>query len=442
MAVSTDASQKGAATSLISTLASSTDATQKGAASTIIGVLASSTSAAEKGAATAIITSLVISTGSTEKNAATSIIATLATSTDNTQQEAATNIGKLAAANTAVVAAITAMFNDVATNSVALANLKIAHQIIVKEIPPKAGEKGYKKTGSPAPIEDILTRFAIDIPDAHIEVIDVDQLPADVPTLPEGLVTHSMFTLTPENFQAEDAITNHVTFFVEKTWLDDNEIHPWSVQFNRYDADNGRWVPLLGKLIREDEEFIFYTVAPPRFSLWAITGAKEIPPVRFQASSLSISPAQATAGEEVVIEAFITNITAEPAEYNAVLWLDGEVHASDSVSIGRLSTAVVSFTTKLEEGTYAIRIDKLLGELTVGETVAPESTPVPTPAPAPDETPAPTPLPGATVVPEATPLPSPSSFDIPGGGLTRILIAGIIVAAIAAIGVAVVVSRK
>jgi|GEM_PF-1878626 PGF-pre-PGF domain-containing protein len=333
------------------------------------------------------------------------------------------------------------MFNEVATSSVALANLKIAHQIIVKENPPKPGEKGYQKTGSPAPIEDILTRFANEIPDAHIEVIDVDELPADIPTLPEGLVTLSMFTLTPENFETEDMITNHVTFFVEKTWLDENEIHPWSVQFNRYDPDNGRWVPLLGKLIREDEEFIFYTVAPPKFSLWAITGAKEVPPERFQASSLSISPAQAAAGEEVLVEAFITNITTEPAEYNAVLWLDGEVHASSSVSIGRLSTAVVSFTTSLEEGTYAIRIDKLLAELAVGPVAAPGPTPEPatdgTPAPT---LPAPTPLPGSTLVPEATP--SPSSFDIPVGGFTGVLIAGIIVGAVALLAVAVAISRN
>ena len=157
---------------------------------------------------------------------------------------------------------------------------------------PRPSENRAQPAGTTAPIAEILTRSSDPIPGARIVVSDVDGLPANVPTLPAGLVVNSLFTLTPENFQPEDMIANHLTFFVEKEWLAANELHPWSIQFNRYDEEKGRWVPLLGKLINENEERIFYTVSPPEFSLWAITGAKDVPPVRFQSISLSISPAQ------------------------------------------------------------------------------------------------------------------------------------------------------
>ena len=177
---------------------------------------------------------------------------------------------------------------------------------------------------------------------------------------------NSIFNLTPENFDQDDVITNHVTFFVEKAWLEENGVHQWSVQFNRWDAELAMWVPLLGKLDREDEERLFYTVAPPSFSLWAITGAAEVPPVRFTADNLQISPASAEAGQEIQIQLQVSNNTNVAAEYNAVLWLNGDVDTSQSVVIGANASEVVSFTTvQLVAGDYIVRVDKLLGDLTV-----------------------------------------------------------------------------
>jgi len=160
----------------------------------------------------------------------------------------------------------------------------------------------------------------------------------------------------------------------------------------------------------------------------------------FPIHQLEHQPRSTGEGQEITIEAFITNITTEPAEYNAVLWLNSQVQANASVTIGRLSTESVVFTTQLEEGNYSVRIDKLLGELNVGAAGS-SPIPSPTPIPAQEGTPAPTPLPGATLPPAATP--EPGAFDsIPVGGITAVLVAGIVVGALALLAVGVAISKS
>ena len=78
--------------------------------------------------------------------------------------------------------------------------------------------------------------------------------------------------LAPENFNQEDVLANHIAFFVTKGWLENNSIHPWSIQFNRFDEERRAWVPFPGKLVREDDQQIFYGVMPGgQFSPWAIS---------------------------------------------------------------------------------------------------------------------------------------------------------------------------
>ena len=355
---------------------------------------------------------LATSDRGTQQDAAASIIGDLAVSEDVIQQGAAASIGERAASDTQNAAAITAMFNGVADDPDALANLDLPQEVIIREIAPTPGEQGWQLTGSPAPIDQILTRFSSELPGAHIEVVDVDTLPSGVRELPGNLVVNSLFTLTPENFQTKDMVANHVTFFVEKAWLDDNGIHPWAIQFNRYDDEEDAWVPLLGKLVGEDNERIFYTVSPPAFSLWAITGATEVPSVRFRAIDLRISPELADAGQEVQIEVQVFNLTSEPAEYNAVLWLNGQVHTSQNVVIGSTATETVIYTVQLELGDYAVRVGKLSGSFTV-TPLGPLPTPVATPEPTPVATPEPAPVATPRPAPAATPEPAPAATPVP-----------------------------
>ena len=321
-------------------------------------------------------------------------------------------------------AEITALFNAVSENPAALANLELPHEALVGETPPTPGEGGWQVTGSPAPIERILTKFTREVPGAHIAIEKLNGFPSGVSLLPSDKVVNAILGLSLENFQPEDTVANHITFYVGKAWLKANRIHPWSVQFSRFDDEEGTWVPLRGKLVREDAELIFYTVSPPRFSLWAISGASKVPPIRFRADSLKISRLRADARQDVRIQLQVTNVTTQSRKYNAVLWLNGQVHASKSLTIDNNATETVIFDVRLDPGNYKVRVDKLSGDLTIGSPT-PEATPAPKPASTPPLVPTATPAPASTpatkptstpaLVPTATPaLPStPASGPTP-----------------------------
>ena len=390
LAASLEETQQQAATEIIESLAVSLEEDQRQAATDIVGSLATSPVESQQDAATSIVAALVVSLETSQQDAATSIILSLAAAQQaaatniissliggtEQEQDAAATIGERAAADVEGVTAITAVFNDVTEDPDALARLGLPHEVITRETAPTPGVQGWQATGSPAPIEQILTRFATEISGAHVEIEDVAELPAGVPALPEGLVVNAVLRLTAENFQSEDAVANHVTFFVAKSWLEANGIHPWSVQFNRFDEEDGVWVPNLGKLVREDQERIFYTSVIPGFSLWAITGTTEPPSARFRAENLSVSPTAADAGQDIQVTAQLTNLSSQSAEYTAVMWVDGQAFASVAVTIGATATETVTFTVQASPGVHTIRIDRLLGGVRVEVPTPPTELPV------------------------------------------------------------------
>jgi PGF-pre-PGF domain-containing protein len=236
--------------------------------------------------------------------------------------------------------------------------------------------------GSPAPISQILGKYARSIPNAHVKVEDVAGLPSGVPALPAGRVVSGYVRLTAENFTATDLLTSHITFFVEKSWLAANKIHPWSVQFNRYDEQRKTWTPVTGKWVREDTQRVYYTVTPPQLSLWAISGSTTVPPVAFRVDDLRISPAKVQAGQTVTIQTKVTNPGGQPAEHISTLWLNAQVYDSQAQAIPAGGTVTVSFTVQPSAGSYSVRIDRLLGSLTVEAAppvVAPPVVAVPGP---------------------------------------------------------------
>jgi PGF-pre-PGF domain-containing protein len=295
--------------------------------------------------------------------------AAIAASASVNAQATAAAVGASASANVnATTAALTA---GIAADPAALAALGAAMQVEawVAETAPAAGaspvEGTWQSVGSPAPISQILARYARTIANAHVVVADVTELPAGVPALPAGQVVSGYVRLTAENFKAEDLLTSHITFFVEKSWLAANKIHPWSVQFNRYDEQQKAWAPVIGKRVREDAQRVYYTVTPPRLSLWAISGSTAVPPVAFRVDDLSISPAKGQAGQAITIQTKVTNLGGQPAEYTGTLWLNTQVHASKAQAIPAGSTVAVSFTVQPPAGSYNVRIDRLLGSFTV-----------------------------------------------------------------------------
>ena len=231
--------------------------------------------------------------------------------------------------------------------------------------PDPTGEGVIQEVGSPSPIERILARFGAAIPDAHVVVEDLTELSPGVPQPPSDQIVSSYLTLTPQNFRNEDLFTAHTALFVEKSWLDANQVHQWSVQFSRFDEELGAWTPSIAKRVREDEERVFYSVVVPGFSLWAITGKNDAPIVQFRVDDLAITPAQAQEGEPVTIQVQLTDLTGEPAEHTVSLWINSLVNSSQSVPTSPGETVPVTFTARPNAGDYDARVDRLTGRFTV-----------------------------------------------------------------------------
>ena len=275
------------------------------------------------------------------------------------------------------------------------------------ETDPSTGEI-WVCVGSPAPIEKILAKFANVIQGARVVVADVLSLPAGIPSLPADRVINAYLSLTPENFTDDDMSAAHATVFVEKSWLDANQVHEWAIQFSRFDDEAGAWRPGTAKRVREDEQRVFYSVAIPGFSLWAISGGATVPPVQFRVDELVISPGRIKEGETVTVSVQVKNTSLEAGEYNAALYLNKLLSESRAVSVGPGETVPVSFTIQPKAGSYEVRVDRLIGSFDV-EAVPPTPTPVPATA---TPTPLPTPMPTETPEPTAT-LPAVAAAQTP-----------------------------
>jgi len=298
-----------------------------------------------------------------------------------------------------------------ANNSASLAALgsSLPADAFTREQPPAAGVGGWAQTGSPAPIDKILTKFSKVIPGAHINVEDVAGRPDGSPPLQSGQVVSAYLRLTP-NFNKEDLVANHVTFFVEKSWLKANNIHPWAVQFIRYNETDKTWTPFVGKWLKEDSARVYYSVTPQNFSVWAIAGSPQIPLPTFRVDNLKISPAQAQEGQSITIQFQVANLTDKAEDYNATLRLNNLVESSLVLRVPAKATVPGSFTVQPKAGLYSVLIDRQLGNFTVTSAPVPP-TPTPTPTAAP--TVAPTPVPTPTAAPTVRPTPIPTATPAP-----------------------------
>ena len=258
---------------------------------------------------------------------------------------------------------------------------------------------------SPAPITGILAKFAGLVPAARINVAELLDLPSGVPGLPAGRVVNSYLMLTPEGFANEDISAAAATLFVERSWLDANQVHEWSVRFSRFDDEKGDWRPVTATRqqsgLQEGVPGVFYSVAVPGFSLWAISGSTGVPLPQFRVEEFTITPGQVREGESVTISVRVRNASAEAADYNAALHLNDILSETKKVSLVPGQRARVSFTIQPRAGAYTVRIDQHIGDLNV-QTAPATATPTPTATPIAPPTATPIAPPTATPRPPAT----------------------------------------
>ena len=152
---------------------------------------------------------------------------------------------------------------------------------------------------------------------------------------------------------------------VENSWMRANQIHKWSVQFNKFDQDLGEWVPSPSKRIREDQDRVFFAVVVPGFSTLAISGSQSLVEARFHVSDLEVIPESPRAGEEFAVSSQVTNMTSQTAVYTAKLWLNGFVEDAENIVVAPGASVPLSFTVRKAEGDYTVRVERLIDEFTV-----------------------------------------------------------------------------
>ena len=288
-----------------------------------------------------------------------------------------------------------------------LNSVQVSPELAVYEVP-ETGERIWVKiVGSPAPIDAILAQFSQNTPGLRVNVEDIPALPDGVPALPAGQVVNEFFRVDLENAGSADVVMAHLTLYVEKTWLEANNVHKWSIQINRYNETTGQWEVFAARPLREDAQRVYYTVGLPGFSLFALSGSTTIPAVIFEVSDLSITPDRVTIGDQATIQFTVTNLSTGEADYKARLWLNETQVAIQDVTVSAGGSSLVLFNVTLAEGTYDVRVDRSTDTLVVGQPV-----PTPTPTPPPTATPTVRPTPTPTATPTATP-PTPTPTSAP-----------------------------
>jgi len=100
-----------------------------------------------------------------------------------------------------------------------------------------------------------------------------------------------------------------------------------------------------------------------------IESAAPVEPANLSVSSVSISPPQVKPGEEVTISINVANSGGETGSYNAILYINGAVEASQSVSVAPGMTKNVTFTvSKSDAGVYDVLIAGQSGQFEVVST--------------------------------------------------------------------------
>ena len=283
--------------------------------------------------------------------------------------------------------------------------------------------------GTPMPVDKLLikTKKALKDVGTTIEIFE-ERPPGVFVDISAEKIVRAYITITLENATPEDVELGHMTFMVEKEWLEQNSIHKWSVALNRYASELNKWISLPTRRVKEDDTYLYYTASITHFSVFAITGSQTLPSMEFQVSKLAISPAKVEPGEAVTISADVTNIADRAGTYVATLWINGTVEAGKYISLEADKSQTVSFTvTRAAEGSYEVRFDRLFGSFSVTKPVPAPKPPVPAPKPpAPPAPPAPAPAPAPTppVAPPAPPV-TPINWWLIGG----IIGAAIVIAA-------------
>ena len=253
--------------------------------------------------------------------------------------------------------------------------------------------------------------------------------PFEMPSFPANQSAHKLFRLTVGSGADSGFASGYITFSVDKSWMDENDIHPWSVFFNRYNVEFGYWEFASAQYVGEDESTIQYRQLVPDFSTWAITGRSAAPQPEFKVEDLTVTSSPG-AGVPTEFTVQVTNLTAGPLTPLLGIYVDSVPARTHRVLLEPNEQKAVTLSVRLNEGSYAIRVDRLTASVSVGQ--APPPTPTPLPSEETDE----------EASEQADNGGGTAAADDGGGGVSMGLIAVVVVVVVLIVVIAVVVLKR
>ena len=200
--------------------------------------------------------------------------------------------------------------------------------------------------------------------------------PFEMPAFPSEHSPHKLFRLTVGSGADSGFAAGYMTFSVDKSWMDQNDIHPWSVLLNRLNVDSGFWEFAPAQYVGEDGNTLQYRQLVPDFSTWGITGRSVAPQAEFKVDDLSVADSPG-AGEPTEITVQITNLTSGPLTPLLGVYVDSVPASTHRVLLEPNEQKAVTLAVRFNQGTYGIRVDRLTGSVSVGPAPPPTPTPLP-----------------------------------------------------------------
>ena len=255
--------------------------------------------------------------------------------------------------------------------------------------------------------------------------------PFEMPAFPADLGAHKLFRLTVGSGADSGLASGYITFSVDKSWMDENDIHPWSVLLDRHNVEFGYWEFAPAQYVGEDEDTLQYRQLVPDFSTWAITGRSVAPQAEFKVEDLAVASSPG-AGEPSEFTVQVTNLTSGPLTPLLGVYVDSVPARTHRVLLEPNEQKEVTLSVRLNQGSYGIRVDRLTASVSVGP--APPPTPTPLPSEETDEQASEEGADGGTA--------AETEAADGGGGVSIVLIAVVVIVVVLIVVIALVVLRR
>jgi len=174
----------------------------------------------------------------------------------------------------------------------------------------------------------------------------------------------SYFSMAPTNLSTNASLAVDVRFSVGDSALPDGTA-PSNLSLYHYDGT--RWEALPTSYDPANESYVATVTSFSPFAIGVETPAEESSPAlepAFELVDSSLATGTVSAGENVTISATVRNDGDAPGTYRAILVVDDEAVAAESIEVAADATGTVTFEHAFENpGEYEVR----LGETVVGD---------------------------------------------------------------------------